>query len=172
MANTIQYYFLEMANKKTPQVPPHVSRDCIYFNKTRAELCGNVYNVAKYREVMELIHDADTISQINSIPFNSVCAIEKKVIPEVNGGVQIIINTNGGIKHIVVQKKYQHICYNYFNLRHFDVFIKINLKKWLNEQPWFLPRTLTIKFIMSKLFESTFCDNMHKHFIQSANDFT
>ena len=159
--HVVKYYLMEMMYKKPIQVQSHISRDCIYMNKMRGEICANIYNHKKFHSIIELIHQSNYIEQLNSIPENNVCYIDNVSIPKHNSGVQIIIHLNNNIKHICIQKKYQKICYSYFKLRYFPEFIKQHVLKWLEQQPWYLPNANKVQYILEKVSKSEVHNQIH-----------
>jgi hypothetical protein len=168
MQHVVIYYLFDILRGQNIQIPAHVTRDCIIFNKIRAEICGNVYNKTRFKSILQSIHTSCSISQINSVPVGSICAFEKKNIPHVESGVQLIIRSDQGISHIVIQLKYQPLCYSYFKLRHFTTFIQQELRIWILAQKWYLPNTYNADFILKKIFASSFCENIFKHFTSSV----
>jgi hypothetical protein len=132
------------------------------MNKNRGELCSDIFNNPKLQDVIKKIHGASTIHQINSVPVNSLCAIDNKKIPLSTGGVQMIIYyKDKNLDHICIQKKYQQLCYYYFRLRNFPEYIQYELKRWLNKQPWYLPRSHTVNTILKTILSSNFPEKIH-----------
>lgn len=160
LKNVITYYYLDLMSKNSHaiQPPTHATRDTIAFNKMRAEVCGSVYNVVKFKECIGIIHNSCLIQQVNSIPKNAVCCVDRVAIPLCESGVQLICKQkNDCIHHIVLQKKYQKICNNYFKLRHFNELLKAKMRKWFIDQSWYLPNMYTTNDLLKKLFDSNFC---------------
>ena len=151
--NIVTYYLLNML--KSEQTANHITRDVIDFNKLRGQYCGKLHK--KYK-ILHVIHQCDHITQINSVPENSVCAIENKKIPTSSYGVQLIVTVNNTIKHYTIQKKYQNMCYNYFKIRYFDVLTKEKIKNWFLDEPWFIPKTFSSNILLKHLLDSNFCD--------------
>ena len=82
-----------------------ISSVIVCLNKSRGEICSDVYSNPKLRYVIGLIHEARDIHQINSVPVNSVCCIDKKKIPISSAGIQFIIYARNSNTHVCVQKK-------------------------------------------------------------------
>ncbi|MAJ82059.1 MAG: hypothetical protein CMF41_04000 [Legionellales bacterium] len=151
--NVITYYLMNML--KSDISANHITRDVIEFNKLRGKYCGMWYK--KYN-IFEDIHNAKHITQINSVPDGSLCCIDNKRIPCCSHGVQLIINGENSVKHFLIQKKYQTICYNYFKIRNFDTIIQDKIKKWFLNEPWYFPKTFPSNVLLKHLLESNFCD--------------
>ena len=159
--HVITYYCLQLMNTDS-STPAHISRDVVFMNKQRGEVCSEVYSNPRLQPVVSKIHDAVTIHQVNSIPMDSICAIDKKKIPLCTGGIQLIIyDRKKRLVNICIQKKYQQICYFYFRLRHFPNYIENEIKKWLNRQPWYLPRSQSVNIILKQLLKSNFSERIH-----------
>lgn len=158
----LQYYCLDMMENQETIMPPHIQRDCVYMNKARAEICSEIFMNPKLKKIIMKIHHAKAIQQLNTVPVNSVCSIDKIKIPLATGGIQIIIFQDGKqIEHICIQKKYQRLCYYYFKLRHFPDFVKHEIKRWLNKQPWYIPKACTINLILKRLLDSNMPEKIH-----------
>jgi len=157
----LTYYYLDMIPNYDKNTPVHVHRDCVYLNKTRGEICSDIYSNPKLTEVIKSIHHSIKINQINSVPVNSMCCIDKKAIPISSGGIQLIVYTKNNIDHLCIQKRYQQICYYYFKLRNFPTFVQSEIAKWLNKQPWYLPKACNINTILKRLLESNLPDRIH-----------
>ena len=54
----LTYYFLDMIPNYDKNTPVHVHRDCVYLNKTRGELCSDIYSNPKLVHVISSIHIA------------------------------------------------------------------------------------------------------------------
>ena len=159
--HVLQYYLLDMMESDT-SVPTHVHRDCLYMNKARAELCSEIFSNPILRKLLQKIHNASHIHQINSVPINSTCYIEGKNIPFALGGTQLIIyHRENDVEHLCILKKYQRICYYYFKLRHLPDFIKMDIKTWLNKQSWYIPKACTVNLILKRLLESNLSEKIH-----------
>lgn len=160
--HVLQYYCLDMMERQDTTIPTHIHRDCVYMNKARAEICSDIFMNPKLKDVIYKIHTASRIHQLNTVPMNSECFIDKIKIPIATGGVQIIVYfVSKDIEHICIQKKYQRLCYNYFKLRHFPNFIKMEIKTWLNKQPWYIPKSCTVNLILKRLLESNMPEKIH-----------
>lgn len=159
--HVITYYYLELIQNSDRVTPTHIHRDCVFFNKSRGEICSYVYSNTKFNNIIKKLHEAKNVHQINSVPVNSLCCIENKKIPMVSAGIQFIIYGKS-IDHVCVQKKYQRICYYYFKLRHFPTFVQKEIMIWLNKQPWYLPNSCCINIILKRLLQSNFCEKIHR----------
>lgn len=157
----LTYYFLDMIPNYDKNTPVHVHRDCVYLNKTRGELCSDIYSNPKLVQVIRSIHDSVKIHQINSVPVNSLCCIDKKAIPISSAGIQLIIYTKKSVEHLCIQKKYQQLCYYYFKLRNFPQFVQFEIANWLNKQPWYLPRACNINTVLKRILESKLPNKIH-----------
>ncbi len=158
----LQYYCLDMMETQDSTIPSHIQRDCVYMNKTRAEICSDIFMNPLLKNIIEKIHKASRIHQLNTVPRNSICFIDNIKIPIATGGVQIILYyKDQPIEHICIQKKYQRLCYYYFKLRHFPDIIKHEITKWLNKQPWYLPKSCTVNLILKRLLESNMAGKIH-----------
>ena len=105
LKNIITYYYLDLMGRKSnsTQASSQNTRDTIAFNKMRANICGTVYNVAKFKYAIGIIHNSIIIQQINSIPRNSTCCVDNVHIPLSDSGVQLICKQNDeSLKHIVL----------------------------------------------------------------------
>lgn len=151
--NIVTFYLYKIL--KVDQVSNHITKDVVEFNKIRGQYCGKMYK--KYN-ILKDVHHSKHITQINSVPENSICYIEKKVIPTASFGVQLIISVNNTIKHYTIQKKYQNICYNYFKIRYFDLLTMEKIKKWFLNEPWFFPNVFNCNVLLKYLLDSNFCD--------------
>lgn len=161
--HVLTYYFLEMLRDGDNSVPTtHIQRDCVFLNKSRGEICSDVYSNPKLRYVIGLIHEARDIHQINSVPVNSVCCIDNKKIPISSAGIQFIIYKKNSNTHVCVQKKYQPLCYAYFKLRHFDKYIQKAMLSWLSKQPWYLPRAMSANALLKRVLDSNFPEVIHR----------
>ena len=85
-------------------MPTHIQRDCVYRNKARAEICSEIFMNPKLKKIIMKIHHAKAIQQLNTVPVNSVCSIDKIKIPLATGGIQINISRWKQIEHICIQK--------------------------------------------------------------------
>ena len=158
----LQYYCLDMMEHQDSNIPSHIQRDCVYMNKTRAEICSDIFMNPLLKRIIEKIHKASRIHQLNTVPRNSLCFIDNIKIPIATGGVQVILYyKDKPIEHICIQKKYQRLCYYYFKLRHFPDIIKHEIKIWLNKQPWYLPKSCTVNLILKRLLESNMAGKLH-----------
>jgi hypothetical protein len=166
IGTVVTYYFLDLVHDSAPQVPSNIARECISFNKMRADMCAKFYNDPLYSSVVKHLHDASDVSQINSVPEGSVCMVDQKTIPHAEAGVQLIIVSENTTKHVVIQRKYQQLFYNYWKLRFFTEFIQSQLRIWFLKQTWYMPRTQSVDFIMTRVLTSPFCENIHKHYMQ------
>ena len=144
---------------KSDNIPNHINRDIVEFNKLRGEYCGKLYH--QY-DILKYIHESDYIVQINSVPENSVCHIDKKQIPTETAGIQLIVHLQDKKKHIIIQKKYQSICYNYFKVRHYPDICKHKIQTWLLNQTWFFPNVFKTNVLLKNILQSNFCDEMLK----------
>jgi hypothetical protein len=166
MKNVISYYFLDMMkvnDNNINHIPTHITRDTIQFNKFRAETCGQCYNNPKYKKILEVIHNSKSVKQINSVPKNTICAVDNVSLPLNNSGIQLICYTEEEkIQHIVLQEKYQTICNSYFKIRHFPQLLQKKLRDFFVNQPWFLPDTYEVHFLLKKVFSSTFSQQVYK----------
>ena len=158
----ITYYFLDMLDEYEKSIPVHIQRDCVFLNKSRGEICADICSNPMLHAVIRKIHHANDIHQINSVPINSMCAIEKKKIPIESAGIQFIIYGDEKKEHICVQKKYQQLCYYYFKLRNFTTYTQTEILKWLNRQPWYLPKAIAVNEILKRLLESNFPEIIHR----------
>lgn len=158
--NVITYYFLELMKKdigNSLQIPSHITRDTIFFNKMRANICGAIYNTDKYKDILSIVHNSRTIKQVNTVPCNSICEVEKKPIPLSQSGIQLICKQiDDAIKHVVIRKEYQLICNSYFKLRYFPQYIQSKLLAWLIDQEWYLPNYYKTNSLLKKILASTF----------------
>lgn len=158
----ITYYYLDMIETTDKITPLHVQRDCVFLNKSRGEICSDIYSNPLMKEIIDKIHHATKVHQINSVPVNSICIIDKKKIPVASGGIQFIIyHRDKSVEHICVQKRYQQLCYYYFKLRNFPSFTQREIIKWLNKQPWYLPQTCSVNFILKRILESNLPEKVH-----------
>jgi len=155
--NVVTFYFLEMCTAAPP--PQSVSRDCLNFNKERGRLCACVYNDELYAPIMSLLHQAENVQQINSSPVGQ-CYISKMVIPNIEYGVQLIIRSKDSLEHVIIRKEYQSICFAYFKMRYFNRHIQQEIRKWLTDRPWYMPKLYKISIVLQKLLNSTFCSNI------------
>jgi len=168
LQNVISYYFLDlMENKKgtvnVMQPPTHATRDTIQFNKMRANICATVYNIEKYTSTIKVIHNSVLVHQVNSVPKNTICNVDKVQIPLSESGIQLICkHADDNIEHIVLQKKYQKIFISYFKLRHFTEMLQDKIRKFLIEQEWYLPKIYKTDVLLKKLFNSNFVKIIYK----------
>lgn len=154
--NIITFYLMHML--KTENTANHITRDVVEFNKLRGQYCGKMYK--KYK-ILQDIHNSQHITQVNSVPENSVCCIDNKKITTSSYGVQLIINVDNNLKHYTIQKKYQKICYDYFKIRYFDLLTMQKIKKWFLNEPWFFPNVFTSNILLKHLLDSNFCDTIY-----------
>ncbi len=170
--HVITYYIQKLMSVEQIQISPHVQRDCVFLNKRRGEICANIAANDKLGSIIFLLHKAERIHQINSVPENNRCFIDKKSIPKSNSGIQLIVYSNNQMKHICIQKKYQNVCYAYFKIRHFPHFIEQHIKEWLLSPDWFLPRAYTAKTITDRILNSQLPQAIYTHLIQSVDVLT
>ena len=170
--HVITYYIHKIITKEPMHITPPILRDCIFWNKQRGEICANISSRDKLSEIIGLLHDADRIEQMNSIPNNNKCFIDNKYIPKNNSGIQLLIYKDNEIKHICIQKKYQKICYAYFKIKNFPEFIEKHIKDWLIEQDWYIPGTYNINFITDKILSSQIPQAIHIHLTQGIEILT
>lgn len=166
LKNIITYYYLDLMTDKSNsiQTSTQSTKDTIAFNKMRAEICGNVYNIKKFQFAIGIIHHSSTIRQINSVPKNSECCVDKVKIPLNESGVQLICKQNDEtLKHIVFQKKYQKIFNYYFNLRWFDKILQEKMRQFFLKQSWYLPSIYKENDLLQKLLSSNFSKAIYKH---------
>ena len=103
------------------------------------------------------------IENDNSLIKNTVCCIYKVEIPLCEAGVQLICKTlYDSVHHIVLQKKYQKVCNNYFKLRHFNELLQEKIRQWFCQQAWYIPNGYSISDLLKKLFDSNFCKIAYK----------
>lgn len=144
-------------------IPTHVTRDTIQFNKQRAEICGEAYNKSKFQDVLQIIHNSIHVRQLNSVPKNTLCAVDNVSMPVHETGIQLICQSEQNkIQHIVMQKKYQMFCNSYFKLRHFTDLLQHEMRMFFIEQPWYIPEVHPTHFLLQKLFSSTFVARVQK----------
>jgi hypothetical protein len=152
---------------------PIVNRDMVHLNKTRAEICANIITNPLLRDILTLIHNADSIEQINSAPENQQCFITGKKLPTCGSGISIIIhNKDRTITHVCIQKKYQSVCLAYFKIRHFISHVENLIKNWLNTQDWYIPRTHQLSFLNDKLMDSNVPYRVFTDFIEASDTLT
>lgn len=159
--HVLTYYFLDMLDTDSPSMPQHIQRDCVFLNKSRGEICSDIYSNPKLKYIIGKIHEARDIHQINSVPVNSVCCIDNKKIPISSAGIQFIIYSDENT-HLCIQKKYQQLCYAYFKLRHFDKYIQKAMLSWLSKQPWYLPRAMSANALLKRVLDSNFPEIIHR----------
>lgn len=165
LKNVITYYYLDLMtqNCNNVQPPTHSTRDTIAFNKIRAEICGNTYNVPKLKYAIGIIHNSTVIQQINSIPTNSECCVDKVKIPLSESGIQLLCKQKDeSIQHIVFQKKYQKICNAYFKLRWFNEILQERMRQFFLEQAWYIPGVYKTNDLLQKLFSTNFSKVIYK----------
>lgn len=157
MKNVISYYLLQMSiNDAAFTFPLPEVRDAIVFNKLRAELCGSLYNKPKWKDTLKVIHESVHVQQVNSVPVQSVCNVDNIPIPVNHAGVQLLCrNKEGKIEHLVLQKKYQQLCNNYFKLRHYPELLQQQIRTWLTQQVWYIPGCYTPTILCCKVTESS-----------------
>lgn len=170
--HVIQYYVMKMTSPDNIQISPHIQRDCIYLNKMRGEICANIMSNPILKPIIERIHNANTIEQVNSIPIDNKCFIDKKNIPKSSSGIQLIIHLDDKKEHICIQKKYQQLCYSYFKLRNFDQFIEFYIKEWLNNQEWYLPKMYSSDYVIDKVLKSQIPKAIHTQWIEITETLT
>ena len=170
--HVIHYYVIKMMSEDPLQVAPHIQRDCLFMNKMRGETCANICMNPKLKPILLLLHNATSIDQVNSIPKNNKCFIDKKNIPKSNSGIQLIIHSEDSKNHLCIQKKYQQICYAYFKLRHFDQFIETYIKKWLSEQDWYIPKIYFTDVIIQKILSSQIPNAIHTQLVEVVDTLT
>jgi len=170
--HVITYYIQKLMSPTQLHISPHIQRDCVFLGKQRGEICANISSDPTMNKIIHLLHNADNIHQINSIPENNKCFIDNKSIPKNSSGVQLIIYTGNQVDHICIQKKYQKICYAYFKIRHFDEFIEKYIKDWLIKQHWYIPGIYTVKQITDKVLTSQIPQAIHTHLIASIDTLT
>lgn len=165
LKNVVTYYYLDLMKNSSNNVQPptHSTRDTISFNKMRAEICGNTYNVKKLKHAIGIIHNSTAIHQINSIPMNSECCVDKVKIPLSESGIQLLCKQKDEcIRHIVFQKKYQKIFNSYFKLRWFNEILQERMRQFFLEQSWYLPGVYKTNDLLKKLFNSNFLKIIYK----------
>jgi hypothetical protein len=167
MKNVITFYFLELISSSTQNIPQNVSRDCVTFNKSRADICARVFNHSKYKRIIEFIHQSTSVQQINSVPENSTCSISDKIIPNVESGIQLIIRSPDFLNHVTLQKQFQSVCFAYFKVRHFTSFIQMEIRQWLLDQSWYLPKIYKTNVLLQRLLLSSFCTRIYTHYMES-----
>lgn len=159
LKNIITYYYIDLMSQKSNnmQAPTQSTRDTIVFNKMRAEICGNVYNIQKFKYAIGIIHNSYVIQQINTIPKDSECCVDRIKMPLIDSGVQLICKQkDGNIKHIVFQKKYQKIFNYYFKLRWFNKILQEKMRQFFVNQSWYLPNLYKTNSLLKKLLISNF----------------
>jgi len=98
------------------------------------------------------IHNAMSITQVNSVPRHSRCCSTGKILDSQNG-VQIIAD---GL-HVCVHSDVAIKWYHYYRLRHFPRFLCGLLLNWLKVQPWYvLGETFNISRIMNSHWSNTY----------------
>ena len=45
--HVLTYYFLDMLDTDSTRVPQHIQRDCVFLNKSRGEICSDMYSNPK-----------------------------------------------------------------------------------------------------------------------------
>lgn len=168
MKHVITYYYLELLPDHERSTPVYIQRDCVYLNKTRGEICSDLYSNTKYHSILKKLHNAKDVHQINSVPINSLCSIEHKKIPKESAGVQFIIYGTP-VEHVCVQKRYQQICYYYFKLRNFPTFTQREILRWLHKQPWYIPKLCEVNFILKRLLDSNIPEKIHREFLEMVS---
>ena len=170
--HVLHYYVMKMMTDDPIQVAPHISRDCVYLNKIRGETCANISSNPMMSNILKLLHNASRIDQLNSIPPGNKCFIDGKNIPKSSCGVQLIIYSEDKTRHICIHTKYQKLCYAYFKLRNFTDFIETHIKKWLNEQTWYIPKSYSTEYIIVKILNSRVPQAIHTHLIETIDTLT
>jgi hypothetical protein len=161
--HVVTYYYLDMMKEYEKNTPVHIQRDCVFLNKSRGEICADLHSNPKLKHIISKIHYATDVHQINSVPVNSVCCVDDKKIPLASGGIQFIVYGQDKTKeHLCIQKKYQHLCYYYFKLRNFPSYTQREILKWLNKQPWYLPKSMPVNTILKRLLDSNFPERVHR----------
>lgn len=79
------------------------------------------------------LHNANKVTQINSVPLHSRCCSTKKALNNMNG-VQLIMDDIHVCVHADIAVKWYH----YFRIRHFPMFMCGLIVEWLKEQPWYI----------------------------------
>ena len=164
--NVVTFYFLELCGMSA-QTPQNIARDCLNFNKERGRMCARVYNNERYTPVMELLHHAESVKQVNSSPI-SQCYISNKVIPNIEYGVQLIIRSNKKLNHVVIRKEYQSLCFAYFKMRFFNRHIQQEIRKWLLDRSWSIPTLHKNNIVLNRILESNFCSNIYIQYNEYA----
>jgi len=152
--NVIRYYTSTMTACDSNGVSAYIQRDCVFLNKRRGELCATVSWQTKWSAVMQLIHAASRIEQVNSVPNPATCFIDGKPIDDSKAGLQLIIHRDGKIDHICIQKRYQRFCRAYFKIRRFPEFVQSYIREWLLKQPWYIPKSYSTTFIIDAIMNS------------------
>lgn len=153
--NIVTYYLLQLL--QTESIPNHITRDVMEFNQWRGEYCGKLYSTYN---VLKYIHESENIIQINSVPCPSTCCIDDKPIHTSTAGIQLIIYMKDTIKHLIIQKKYQSVCYNYFKVRYFPELCKQKIQKWFLNESWFFPKVFKSNVLLKSILQSNFCESI------------
>jgi len=152
--NVIRFYTSRMTACASNNASVYIQRDCVFLNKRRGELCATVSRQPKWSAVMQLIHTASRIEQINSVPSPASCFIDGKAIDDNKAGVQLIIHKDGKTKHICIQKRYQCACHAYFKIRNFPEYVQSYVREWLLKQSWYIPESYSTTYIIDAIVNS------------------
>lgn len=126
----------------------------------RVNACAAFAN--KSSPLLMHLHNSISITQINSVPMGSRCAVTGKQLNASNG-VQLIMDKAHLCLHNDVMMKWFH----YYRIRHFPDYVCGIIRQWVKEQPWFIiNKDIDLSRLMSSHWPNTvsrmYKESMHQ----------
>ena len=124
-------FFIVYVFKVLCNLPEPNCKDMQAMTAERVRVCSEF--AKRSSPLLMKLHRSEHVTQLNSVPENSRCAVTG-VHLERNNGVQILSDTFHVCVHADVMNKWFH----YFRLRHFPHYMCGLILEWVKRQPWYL----------------------------------
>jgi len=98
------------------------------FAEERVQICAGY--MKKTSPLLQLLHDSTDVTQLNSVPRGSRCAVTQQ---ELHNGIQIITDKI----HVCLHENIAQQWFHYFRIRHFPEYLCGVMRQWIKAQPWF-----------------------------------
>ena len=126
------YELVEFCIRHMTHVPcsPTTYKTLSVVTERRAKMCARVAEMTT--PFLMQVHRAKYVEQQNGVPQGSVCAVTGEPLPP-KVGVQLKLNG----QHVCVHPDVMKLCYHYFCIRHFPLWMCGRIRHWVSEQTWF-----------------------------------
>lgn len=139
---------------------PAASKQMDKMTADRVKACAAY--AKKESSVLMKIHHSDHITQLNSVPEGSRCAVTGKHLDYTNG-VQLVMKD----AHICIHTNKMQQWFHYFRIRHFPQYISGLIREWITKQPWyFMNKNIKLSQLTSSHWPDTIL-NMYKESMEA-----